>query len=331
VAGLTTGHRAPLHRVGANPPHGRRLDPVTARSPGRSHGLEPAQVEPSLARLLVHAAGAGDPAAVPGLSARARYLAVVHRRQDRPPRRVHRPRELRVAARRLDLLGLDLQHATLHDRRQRHQIRRRPLSCAAAQPVSAVQGADSRRDPDSVHRADGPLGHRVLVDLRHPVLDHLLVAAKARPDRNQHRLPRRPVERALVDHLRQHLARRAVRGDHAARRTADRVALALRGGDARRRLTLADVPLHHLSAADADHRRGDDVLGAVHLHRLPTHLGDDPRRSGQRHAPDGDALLSARDHGRPTRRGRGDRDRDDPVPVGRNHDLLVRPAAPEMA
>ena len=46
---------------------------------------------------------------------------------------------------------------------------------------------------------------------------------------------------------------------------------------------LADVPPHHLSAAHADHRRGDDVLGAVHLHRLPAHLGDDPRRPGQRH------------------------------------------------
>ena len=42
---------------------------------------------------------------------------------------------------------------------------------------------------------------------------------------------------------------------------------------------LADVPLHHLSVADADHRRRDDVLGAVHLHRLPADLGDDARRA----------------------------------------------------
>ena len=73
-------------------------------------------------------------------------------------------------------------------------------------------------------------------------------------------------------------------------------ALALRGGDAGRRHALADVPPHHLSVADADHRGRDDLLGAVHLHRLPADLGDDPRRSGQRHASDGDLVLSARDH-----------------------------------
>ena len=82
-----------------------------------------------------------------------------------------------------------------------------------------------------------------------------------------------PKTRAGQHDLRQHLARRAVRRDHAACRTADRVALAVRGGDAGRRLALADVPLHHLSAADADHRGGDDLLGAVHLHRLPADLG----------------------------------------------------------
>ena len=54
---------------------------------------------------------------------------------------------------------------------------------------------------------------------------------------------------------------------------------------------LAAFPLHHLSAADADHRGGDDLLGAVHVHGLPAHLGDDARRPGQRHAPDGDALA----------------------------------------
>ena len=46
-----------------------------------------------------------------------------------------------------------------------------------------------------------------------------------------HRLPRRPVERALLDDRRQHLARRAVRRDHAARRPADDLAVALRGGE----------------------------------------------------------------------------------------------------
>ena len=52
---------------------------------------------------------------------------------------------------------------------------------------------------------------------------------------------------------------------------------------------------------------------------------------GQRHASDGDALLPARHPRRLSRRGRGDRDRDDPVPAGRDPDLLVRLAAPQVA
>ena len=64
---------------------------------------------------------------------------------------------------------------------------------------------------------------------------------------------------------------------------------------------MGNVPLHHLSLVDPDHRGGDDVLGAVHLHRLPVDLGDDARRSGELHAFDGDAVVSARDHRRPAR------------------------------
>ena len=75
---------------------------------------------------------------------------------------------------------------------------------------------------------------------------------------------------------------------------ADHPAVAARGGGARRRHLLAAVPAHHPAAADADHRRGDDLLGALHLHRLPAHLRPDPRRPGERHPPDGDALLPAR-------------------------------------
>ena len=43
-----------------------------------------------------------------------------------------------------------------------------------------------------------------------------------------------------------------------------------------------------------DHRRRDDVLGAVHLHRFPAHLGIDARRSRQCDASDGHARLPAR-------------------------------------
>ena len=64
---------------------------------------------------------------------------------------------------------------------------------------------------------------------------------KMRPDHRQYRFPRRRLECALVGDLRQYLARRAVRRDHAAGRAADGVALALRGGHHRRRHALADA------------------------------------------------------------------------------------------
>ncbi len=50
-----------------------------------------------------------------------------------------------------------------------------------------------------------------------------------------------------------------------------------------------------LPDAHAHHRRGDDLLRAVHLHRLPAHLGADARRPDQRDALDGDAVVPARD------------------------------------
>src|SRR5262249_6866669 len=129
----------------------------------------------------------------------------------------------------------------------------------------------------------------------------------------------------------QYLAWRALRSDHIARRPADGLTVALRGCDARRRDGLAAVPSHHLSAADADHCGRHDILGAVHVHRLPADLGDDPRRTRQCHAPDGHAVLPARDPRQPTGRGSGDLHGDDSVSVGRHPDLVVRAATTQMA
>ena len=92
----------------------------------------------------------------------------------------------------------------------------------------------------------------------------------------------------------------------------------LRGGEPRRRLAVAAVPLRHAAAADADHRGGDDVLGAVHVHRLPADLRADARWTAQRDAPDGDAFVPARDSRRQPRRRRGDRDGDGAVPARRD-------------
>ena len=144
----------------------------------RTHGVGPAEGQPQLAGDLVHAAGGGVPDSVPGLSARPRRLAVVHRRAHRPRRHLRRARKLRMALGRLDVLALGVQHAALHERRQHHQIRGRALSRAAAQRAAAVQGDHPRRRADPVHRADGAVGDRVLVAVRSAVLDHFLVAAR---------------------------------------------------------------------------------------------------------------------------------------------------------
>ena len=136
--------------------------------------------------------------------------------------------------------------------------------------------------------------------------------------------------RASLDR-RQHLARHPVRRDLPARRTADHLAEPVRGGDDRRRQRLAAVLARHPADADADPRRGADLLGAVHVHRLPAGVRDHPRRPGQLHPPHGHAGVPARDPGRAARRGVGDRGRDDPV-FGVRHVLqLLRPGAAQVA
>ena len=57
------------------------------------------------------------------------------------------------------------------------KVRHRALSRAAAEPAHALQGDHPRHRADPLHRADRALGDCLLVDLRHPVLDHHLDAA----------------------------------------------------------------------------------------------------------------------------------------------------------
>ncbi len=74
---------------------------------------------------------------------------------------------------------------------------------------------------------DGAVRDRVLVDLRLPVLDHQLGAGEDGPHpRSYIDFLGDPWNAALLDDRRQHLARRPVRGDHAARRAADDLAVA---------------------------------------------------------------------------------------------------------
>jgi len=95
--------------------------------------------------------------------------------------------------------------------------------------------------------------------------------------------------------------------------------------------TVAKVSLRHLPVAHAHHRGGDDVFGAVYLHRFPAHLGAHARRPRERHASDGDARVPACHRRRLSRRGGSHRHRHDPVPARRHPDLVVRTAAAEVA
>ena len=106
-------------------------------------------------------------------------------------RHLHRPRELRVSLGRHRLLAVGLQHAALHDHRLDPEIRARPLAGAAAQREPAVQVLLPRHRAAALGRADRAVGHRLLVDLRFAVLDHLLGADRARHHRPPHQLPRR--------------------------------------------------------------------------------------------------------------------------------------------
>src|SRR5580704_8219540 len=89
-------------------PHDRRRTQTHHRTspPRRHHRVGGALHRAQLAWAVVHAAGGGVPDPVPGLSARARHLDLVHRRAHRPERRVRGPRKLRVAVRRLGILAL---------------------------------------------------------------------------------------------------------------------------------------------------------------------------------------------------------------------------------
>jgi len=128
-----------------------------------------------------------------------------------------------------------------------------------------VQGLHPRDRAVALHRADRALGDRLLVDLRRAVLGGVVGAREDGDHRHLHRFPRRALDGALLDHRRQHLARRALRRDLPARGAADDLAHALRGGGPGRRDRVAKVPARDAADAHTDHRRGDDVLGAVHL------------------------------------------------------------------
>ena len=239
-------------------------------------------------------AGGGVLAGVSRLSAWPGLLARHDRRLDRPAGPLRRLRQLRFPRPRSRYSGSSVFNTTFYTVvASIAEIWLGSLSGAFAQSPTADEVAHPRRRAAAVCHADRAVGDRLLVDLRSAVLDHLLVAHQTWPHPPVHRFSRPALERALVGDRRQCLARHPVRGDNAARGLADDLALALRGGDARRRGPVAAFPLRHPADAVADHRRRHDLLGAAHLHRLPAHLRHHARGPDQRHPSDGDALVSS--------------------------------------
>ena len=254
-------------------------------------------------------------AALPHLSARARHLARLHRHEDRPRR------PLRSASRTSSSCGTTQSRGSRCSTRcstrwspassssrwacgsrccststcRSRRCSARSCCCPSSCPPRCRR---SRSGGSTTRSSRSSAGRSLKMGWINQYIDFL----------------GQPVARALRHHRRQHLARRAVRRDHAARRAADHLAVVLRGREPRRRDRLAQVPLRDAAAAHADHRRRDDVLGALHVHRLPAHLRADARRAAQRDAPHGHAVVPARDLGRQPGRGRRHRHRDGAVP-----------------
>src|SRR5260221_7594783 len=78
--------------------------------------------QPALPRAALHAARGSAVAVIPHLSARPGHVARIHRRQGRARWALGRDRKLPVPRRRRGGEAVALQHALLHDRRERHQV-----------------------------------------------------------------------------------------------------------------------------------------------------------------------------------------------------------------
>ncbi len=183
-----------------------RTPPFQGGDDSLSHALSLRQQEHP--RAAVHAARGCFASAFPHLSARSRHLARLHRRQNRPYRPLDRNRELPVPHRRQRRAAFAVQHAFLHDRGERAQVCPRVVAGADSQPPPPVQVVHPGDRAAAVHRADGALRNRVLVDLRFPVLGRELDAREDGPDRPLHRFPGRALARAALGDRGEHLAGR---------------------------------------------------------------------------------------------------------------------------
>ena len=212
------------------------LQPRTAkRADPRGDGVGPAQDQPQLARLLVHAAGDGVPDLLPGLSAGPRHLDFVHRRP------IGRPGEFIGTENYEWLWGDSIFWLSVFNTLLYTFVASAfkfaiglylALLLNENMPFKAMLRA-LVLIPFIVPTVLSALAFWWIFDSQFSIiswsLKHLgLITA-------EHQFPRRRHLGADLRDLRQYLARRSLRRDHAAGRPADRAALALRGGDARRR------------------------------------------------------------------------------------------------
>ena len=150
---------------------------------------------------------------------------------------VRRLREFPVSADRSAVVERGVLQRVLHGDRDVRKIRARLLAGAAAQQPSSVQEHPARHHPAALDRADGAVGAwrsggSTIRSSRSSPMSWSTCCTSAPPISTS---SGRRLAGALLADRRQHLARHSVRRDLAAGRPADHLALALRGGDARRR------------------------------------------------------------------------------------------------
>ena len=294
--------------------------------------MGPDQAQQELARLLVHAAGDGVPDLLPGLSARPRHLDFLHRHQDRPAGQ---------------FIGIENYEWLWDDAIFWLSVFNTLLYTFIASAIKFAIGLYLALLLNENMPFKAMLRALVLIPFIVPtVLSALafwwifdsqfsIISWSLKQlgliDQNINFLGDTDLGADLRD-LRQYLARRAVRRDHAAGRPADRVSprsTRPRRSTARRNWQMFRYITYPLLTPIIAVVMTFSVLFTFTDFQLIWAM----TRGGPVNATHlmATLVLSARDHRRPAGRGRRDLQRDDPVPARRDHGVLVRPAAAQVA
>lgn len=165
---------------------------------------------------------------------------------------------------------------------------------------------------------------RWIFDAQFSIINWALMK-KMEPDRQVHRLPRRALERALLGHRRQRLARCALRRDHAARGLQTISPSYYERGHRRRHAwqQFRRITLPLLTPIIAVVLTFSVLFTFTDFRDLRHHA----RRAAERDAPDGHAVLQRAISGGALGE-RGHLDRHGALPAGRHPVQLLRAAAP---